>query len=158
MQIIKPNFVGEMQHTQNGKSEAVTLHHHDNADILAKIVAADGKLLYDGKPVVKERVSFYLDGTITEAAGCATVVPDVWTLAKDCAGCFAQCTKFPATDVVIPIKSGSTVIAQLLIKTDGTCTFSGAATTLQAGTWLSIAFDALANTGGGNVSVVLVFA
>ena len=165
MDIFNPTLVGTISHkdSHSSDSKTVSLHVHENSATLASLGEdAEGRLTFNGQTVVSdvELVSFNLDGVITDTAAAMTIAMADMKLPKAFAGSRAVCLTPPASTVTVPFKVGTVVVGSVSIEAvTGNCTFVGASTdvSIAAGAILTLTFDSLANTGGGNVAVVLSF-
>lgn len=160
MKIFEPDIVGkaEAQPTSASPSEEVTFHSHGNKAALDKISESNGRLLFGGKPVRgTENIAAYLDSTITEAASAATLSMEDFVLPAQCLGSRADVRLLPSATVNVPIKIGADTVAQLTISSAGVCQFVGPSmdTNVPAGSRIEFVMDALANTGCGDLSLVL---
>lgn len=162
MQVVNPVLVGTIQHKESlaAAPKPVVLHAHENSDTLSKFgTDPEGRLTFDGRPVdAVEYIAFNLDGVITEPASGLTIAMRGMKLPKAFVGSRAVCKTPPSGTVSVLVKVNGTSIGSVSIAAvTGLCSFSGpvADVQLSAGDELSLSFDALANTGGGNVAVVL---
>ena len=104
-----------------------------------------------------ENIAAYLDGTLTEASSAATLAMEDFVLPANCAGSLADVKLRPSTAVNIPIKIADNTVAQLTVSAAGVCQFVGPSSDVQVtvGARIEFVMDALANTGCGDLSLVL---
>lgn len=162
MQVVNPTLVGPILHKSSvdAQPEPVSLHDHENSDTLASLGEdSSGRLTFKGVAIgAIEHIAFNLDGVITEAASGLTIAMENMKFPKGFVGSRAVCKTPPSASVSIPVKVDGTVVGSVSIAAvTGVCSFSGPTSDVQlsAGSELSLTFDALANTGCGNVAVVL---
>ena len=160
MKIFGPELVGKAssQPTIESPSSPVDFHAHANSDVLEGLSARGGELLFEGKPVLgEEHISAYLDGAITVPSSGATIAFRDFVLPKDCAGSRAFCKMKPSKAVSVPVLFGGIQLCSVDVNAAGECSFVGPTQDkpIADGSDIEFVFDAMANTGGGDMAIVL---
>ena len=160
MKIFSPDLVGQAQAQQTTSDPAspVEFHSHANTGVLSKLAADGDELMFNGKPVVGlEHITAYLDGAITLPSSAATIAYRDFVLPQNCEGSRAFCKTKPSKAVSIPIVVGGTQLCTVTVSTAGECSFVGPTQDkpVTVGSDIEFVFDDLANTGGGDLAIVL---